>query len=116
MVHVRDKAWHAAADGSGVVVRVRLSPKSAADAIDQLQSTAEGVALKARVRAVPADGKANHALEKLLAEWLDLGARSVRVSAGHKSRIKSVALTGQPEILIARLEARCDCHTGKKGS
>lgn len=104
----RETAWRAASDGSGVVVRVRLTPRSSADVVDGLEDTADGVALRARVRAVPEDGKANGALESLLARWMGLGKRSVAVTGGHKSRQKTVTVAGSPDELIVRLRSLCD--------
>lgn len=108
MVDDRTTAWRAARDGSGVEVRVRLTPRSSADAVEGLGDTADGAALKARVRAVPEDSKANRALETLIAQWLGLGKRLVAVTGGHKSRVKTVTLTGSPEELIERLKSRCN--------
>lgn len=90
----------------GVVVRVRLTPKSSRDAIEGTEETPEGPALKARVRAVPADGEANSAVERLLAEWLGVPKRSVSLAAGGKSRVKSLMIAGDPVAIAARLSAR----------
>ena len=60
--------------------------------------------LKARVRAVPEDGKANLALEKLIAGWLKLPRRSVAVISGSTSRLKTVAIDGDSAELVARIE------------
>lgn len=98
--------------GGCVIVRVRLTPKSSKDAIDGLEATADGPAFKARVRAVPEDGAANTALEKLLAGWLDVPRSAVRLSAGAKSRVKSLAVDGDPAGLEARLAARFDALKG----
>ena len=47
----------------GLEITVRLTPKSSRDALEGAESGADGGAwLKARVRAVPEDGKANKAL------------------------------------------------------
>lgn len=93
--------------GSGcVIVRVRLTPKSSKDTIDGIETTAEGAALKARVRAVPADGEANAALLRLLAEWLGVPKGSLALVHGGKSRIKSVEITGKVEEVEARLVER----------
>ncbi|AHB47711.1 hypothetical protein W911_03735 [Hyphomicrobium nitrativorans NL23] len=93
--------------GAGcVIVRVRITPKSSKDAIDGVEETADGPALKARVRAVPADGAANAALMKLLAEWLGVPKSSVGLAHGGKSRVKSVEITGNVEDIEARLAAR----------
>lgn len=105
-----DQPWRPLPDGSGVIVRVRLTPRSSTDAIAGPEPTKEGPALAARVRAVPSDGAANGALERLLAHCLDLPKRSVAVTQGHKSRIKSVTLTGSPGLICRRLEQIATSH------
>lgn len=61
-----------------------------------------GTALKVRVSAPPEDGKANAAVECLLAEVLGLPARSVRIVSGDSSRHKVVEIAGmsKDEILL----------------
>lgn len=85
--------------GAGLMVRVRLTPKASRDAIEGIEESAEGPALKARVRAVPADGEANAALVRLLAEWLDVPRGSVSLAGGQKSRIKTLKVEGDPQAL-----------------
>ena len=92
--------------GGCVIVRVRLTPKSSKDIIDGLEATAEGPALKARVRAVPEDGKANAAVARLVAEWLDLPKSAVEVTAGLKSRVKSLSIAGDAKVITELLERR----------
>lgn len=92
--------WRAVA--TGIELRVRLTPKSAHDRVEGIEQTADGPALKARVRAVPEDGKANAALEALVAEWLGVAKRSVTVTSGSKSRVKSLTITGAPSDLAAK--------------
>jgi uncharacterized protein (TIGR00251 family) len=88
--------------GAGcVIVRVRLTPKSSKDAVDGIEETVE-----ARVRAVPADGAANAALLKLLAQWIGVGQASLRLAKGGKSRVKSVEITGNAEEIETRLAER----------
>lgn len=87
-----------------VIVRFRLTPKSSKDTIDGLEQTAEGPAFKARVRAIPEDGAANTALEKLVAEWLGVAKSGVRLIAGSKSRIKSLRIEGKPDEIASRLQ------------
>ena len=89
-----------------VIVRVRLTPKSAKDAVDGIETTAEGPALKARVRAVPSDGEANAALLTLLAKWLGVAKSSVRLAQGGKSRVKSIEITGKTDEIEALLAER----------
>lgn len=88
-----------------VVLRVRLTPKSSRDQMEGLTATADGAALKARVRAVPEDGKANAALEDLVADWLDIAGGRVKVIGGQTSRVKSIAISGDAATTIAALDA-----------
>ncbi len=97
-----DEPWRATLDG--VVVACRLTPKGGRDAIDGVARLSDGTSvLIARVRAAPEDGRANEALCVLLAAKLDAPASRVRLTAGAKSRVKQVAVIGDPEALIARL-------------
>jgi uncharacterized protein len=89
----------------GVSLRVRLTPKSSRDAIEGVTATADGPVLKARVRAVPEDGDANAALERLVADWLGVPRNTVTLSAGGKSRVKTLVVIGDPPTLVAKLEA-----------
>jgi len=91
-----------------VIVRFRLTPKSFKDIIDGLEATAEGPAFKARVRAPPEDGAANTALQRLAAVWLDVPKSAVRLIAGGKSRVKSLAIDGDVRTIEGRLQARFD--------
>jgi hypothetical protein len=84
-------------------VRVRLTPRSSADAVEGIEATADGPAIKARVRAVPSDGEANAAVERLLADWLDVPKRTVSVTSGQKSRVKLLTVAGNPDMLERRL-------------
>lgn len=95
-----------------VIVRFRLTPKSSKDAIDGLETTTDGPAFKARVRAVPEDGAANSALEKLVAGWLEVPKSTVRLVSGGKSRVKSLAVDGDVHMLEGRLAARFDALKG----
>lgn len=89
-----------------VIVRVRITPKSSKDAIDGVETTADGPALRARVRAVPAEGEANRALERLLAEWLGVPKSHVAVTRGGKSRVKSLEVAGDVDAIEALLAER----------
>ncbi|MDP4595329.1 MAG: DUF167 family protein, partial [Beijerinckiaceae bacterium] len=90
----------------GIDLVIRLTPKSSTNSVDGLTGTGAGWALKARVTAIPEKGKANTALEKLIALWLDIPASTVRVSSGPKSRLKTLSIAGEPAALITALEGR----------
>ena len=96
--------WRATLDG--VVVACRLTPKGGSDAIDGVARLSDGTCvLLARVRCAPEDGRANDALCALLAAKVHAPVSRVRLEAGAKSRLKQVAVKGDPEALIARLRA-----------
>ncbi|WP_292898160.1 MULTISPECIES: DUF167 family protein [unclassified Nitratireductor] len=90
----------------GLALFVRLTPRSARDAIEGPAETAEGRChLKVRVRAVPENGRANTALEKLLAREIGVPRNSVSVTGGATTRLKTVEIQGMPEELLARIGA-----------
>lgn len=79
----------------GIVLRVRLTPAGGADRVDGVAVDSAGEPhIKARVRAAPEEGKANAALEALLAKALGVSKSAVRVERGATARIKSVAVDG----------------------
>lgn len=98
-------AWRETKDG--ISLTVRLTPRGGRDALDGIEHLADGRAvLKVRVRAAPSEGEANAALTLLLARQLDLPRSQVTLVAGATARLKTVALAGEPQELIARLQAR----------
>jgi uncharacterized protein YggU (UPF0235/DUF167 family) len=99
-----EQPWRVA-DGR-VLVRVRVTPGSSEEAILGLEATASGPALKARVRAAPEAGKANAALARLVARWLDLPRSAVAVTSGGSSRVKTLAIAADPALIAPRLAAR----------
>ena len=97
------RPWNPNADG--LVVSVRLTPKGGRDAIDGIDTLADGtVVLKARVRAAPSEGEANAALTKLVAKALGVPGGRVAITGGATSRIKRVAIAGDAAALSAALE------------
>lgn len=90
----------------GVLFRVRLTPKGGRDAVEGWQETApQEFHLKARVRAVPEDGKANAALIALIAKLAHVPKSRITIAAGATSRLKTLKIEGDGESLRARLEA-----------
>lgn len=97
----------------GVDVFVRLTPGARRDAIEGLAATAEGGRrLKAYVRAVPEAGRANRALERLVARALGVPAGAVALTAGGTARAKTLHVAGPPAALAARLDALASARTG----
>jgi uncharacterized protein len=96
--------WRSTA--GGVVLRVRVTPKSSRDEVSGLTDTAEGPAVAVRVRAVPEAGAANKAVAQAVATWVGVAKSTVAVTAGTKSRIKSLTLTGDAVALTKRLAAK----------
>jgi uncharacterized protein YggU (UPF0235/DUF167 family) len=100
----------------GVVVSCRLTPKGGRDAIDGVAQLGDGSSVLAvRVRSAPQDGEANQALCVLLAKQLDVPTSGARIVAGSRSRLKQVALSGDPAILIAKLKALSANHRDQSG-
>ena len=94
------------ADSSGLRLRVRLTPRGGRDAVEGIETLADGRAvIKARVRAAPESGKANAALEKLIAGLCGVPKSAVSVVAGASGRVKTVRVEGEPEWLAAALAA-----------
>ena len=94
-----------AATASGLSITIRLTPKGGRDALDGIETLADGrPVLKARVRAAPTEGEANAALVALLAKTLDVPRRTVTLAAGETSRIKRIEIAGDGAALAARLQ------------
>jgi uncharacterized protein (TIGR00251 family) len=101
---LQEPPWRVSADA--VLLSLRLTPRSSKDALEGVETLADGRSvLKARVRAVPEDGKANEALLRLLAKTLDLPVRSLSHSSGATGRTKVIRIEGAPETTLARLAA-----------
>jgi uncharacterized protein (TIGR00251 family) len=92
--------------GEGVMLTVRLTPKSGRDEIVGVESFGGETVLKARVRALPEGGRANEALERLVAHWLKVPPSFVSVAQGGKSRAKQVLIEGDADMLIRLIEGR----------
>jgi len=88
------------------MVRVRLTPRSSRDEIEGIGVLSDGsCVLTARVRAAPDKGAANAALLDLVAGTLKTPKSTVVLQAGATARLKSVWLKGEPDVLLASLEA-----------
>ena len=94
------------ASGSGVRLLARVSPRSAREGVGGLAETPAGRALEVRVRAVAAEGEANRAVERVVADWLGVAKSRVRIAQGGRARVKTLAIEGEPVALAAALAAR----------
>jgi len=84
----------------GVSVAVRVTPRGGRDDIDGLETLADGrTVLKVRVRAMAEAGGANRAVTELLAKALRVPKAKVRLVSGATSRIKQIAIDGDPAML-----------------
>lgn len=72
------------------LLRVRLIPKAARNAVDRR----EGDVLHVRVTAPPVDGAANRALIELLADTLRVRKTAIRLKSGASSREKRLEIEG----------------------
>lgn len=95
---------------SGLLLAVRLTPRSSRDEIAGIERLADGSAvLKVRVRAVPEQGKANEALLRLMSSALRIPHAAVRLKTGASGRLKTLYIEGDPDSLaesLARLGGR----------
>jgi uncharacterized protein (TIGR00251 family) len=96
--------WQAERDGVRLVVR--LTPRGGRDALEGIETLADGRAvLKARVRAAPEKGAANAALVDLVAKTLGAPKSAVTIVAGAAGRLKTVKVAGEPSRLKDALTA-----------
>jgi uncharacterized protein len=91
---------------AGVTLTVRLTPKCAQDAIVGVEDFDGQAVLKARVRSLPEDGRANAALARLVAQWLKVPPSSVSVAQGGKSRTKQLLIQGDAGALALLVDAK----------
>jgi len=83
----------------GVSIALRVTPRGGRDDIDGIETLANGRSVvKVRVRAI-ADGEANRAVTELLAKALRVPKANVKILSGATSRLKQVAVDGDPKLL-----------------
>jgi len=88
-------AWRTSTEGISVALRV--TPRGGRDDIDGLEKLANGrTVVKVRVRAIADGGEANRAVMELLAKALGVPKASVRMLSGATSRLKQIAVDGDP--------------------
>ncbi len=81
----------------GISVALRVTPRGGRDGIDGIETLADGRSVvKIRVRAIADGGEANRAVTELLAKALGVPKAHVRLLSGATSRLKQVAVDGDP--------------------
>jgi len=84
----------------GISIALRVTPRGGRDDIDGIDTLANGRSVvKVRVRAIAESGEANRAVTELLARALRVPKASVKILSGATSRLKQVAVDGDPESL-----------------
>ena len=100
----RNSAWRDS--NGGISVALRVTPRGGRDDIDGIETLADGRSVvRLRVRAVADGGKANRAVTELLARALGVPKANVRLLSGATSRLKQVAIDGDPAKLGEALRA-----------
>ncbi|MBO4222804.1 DUF167 domain-containing protein [Bradyrhizobium neotropicale] len=84
----------------GISVALRVTPRGGRDDIDGIETLSDGRnVLKVRVRAIADGGEANRAVTELLAKALGVPKGRVKILSGATSRLKQVAIEGDPRQL-----------------
>jgi uncharacterized protein len=95
--------WTITSDG--ILLTVRLTPKGGHDAVEGIESMADGRSVaKARVRAAASEGEANAALINLIARTLGVPPSRITLVAGATARIKRLRVVGDAGTMAAALE------------
>jgi hypothetical protein len=77
-----------------------VTPRGGRDEIDGIETLADGRSVvKVRVRAIAEGGGANRAVTELLARALGVPKARVRLLSGATSRLKQIAVDGDPAAL-----------------
>ena len=81
----------------GINVALRVTPRGGRDDIDGVETLANGrTVVKVRVRAIADGGEANRAVTELLSKALGVPKARVRILSGTTSRLKQIAVDGDP--------------------
>ena len=82
----------------GISVALRVTPRGGRDDIDGIETLANGRSV-VKVRATAEGGEANRAVTELLAKALGVPKARVKILSGVTSRLKQVAVDGDPKVL-----------------
>jgi uncharacterized protein len=96
-----DLPSYVSGSGSVTIVAVFVQPRASRDAVVGIH----GSALKVKVSAPALEGRANRAVERLLADRLDISSAAVKVVSGASSRSKRIEIRDlEPATVARRLE------------
>jgi uncharacterized protein (TIGR00251 family) len=102
---------------TGVSIALRVTPRGGRDGVDGIEQLSDGRSvLKVRVRAIADGGEANRAVLVLLAKSLGVPKASVSLLSGATSRLKQVAIAGDPARLIEALRALASVESTDQGN
>ncbi|MCG2629897.1 DUF167 domain-containing protein [Bradyrhizobium sp. WYCCWR 13023] len=102
---------------TGVSIALRVTPRGGRDGIDGIEQLSDGRSvLKVRVRAVADGGEANRAVLALLAKSLGVPKASVSLLSGATSRLKQVAVEGDPARLAQALRELAPVKSTDEGN
>jgi uncharacterized protein len=99
----------------GISIALRVIPRGGRDDIDGVEALADGRSVvKVRVRAIADGGEANRAVMELLAKALGVPKTKVKILSGATSRLKQVAVDGDPRTLGEALKLLTAAKQGTK--
>ncbi|WP_298873311.1 DUF167 domain-containing protein [uncultured Bradyrhizobium sp.] len=102
---------------TGVSIALRVTPRGGRDGIEGIEQLSDGRrVLKVRVRAVADGGEANRAVLALLAKSLGVPKASVSLLSGATSRLKQVAVEGDPARLAGALRELAPVKSTDEGN
>jgi uncharacterized protein YggU (UPF0235/DUF167 family) len=93
------------AEAAALLVRVKVQPKSRHPGLDGLSLGVDGPRLHVAVTEAPENGRANRAVCAALAAALGIPVSVVEVTQGAAAREKTLRISGDPTLLIPRIEA-----------
>jgi uncharacterized protein len=100
---LKPRFWRPVA--GGISVSIKVQPKAKRAGIQGTMLSADGPRLRIGVNEAAEDGKANKAASAILAAAMGVAASAVTVAIGASSREKVMHVTGDPMVLISRLDA-----------
>lgn len=102
---------------TGIRIALRVTPRGGRDGVDGIEQLSDGRSvLKVRVRAIADGGEANRAVLVLLAKSLGVPKASVSLLSGATSRLKQVAIAGDPARLTEALRKLASVESTDQGN